>query len=608
MEGNEFIYRIMYLMNKNIAIFYISEGERMQYQYISYIWPLMASAFTSLSLGIYALLKRRNAKGSTYFILSMLIVTIWSSSNALEMSGTNFYTKLFWANMQYFAYCYSPVTLLALCMQFTGYDKWIQNKKILWIGVIPTIIILLVWTDGLYGLMRYDMQIDYSGYFPVITKKYGPAFFVHAAYSHLLNITGWVLLIRAVFFKNTVYRKQAIALFFGVSLIVIPNILYVLGFSPVKRFDITPLFFGPAGLIIAWGIFRFKLFDLVPLARATVIETMDAGVMVIDLQDRVLDINPAFKKIVRLTTSQIYAGRVEEVCDKIPELALACIDRSITHTEFSVKTDDFFKVYEVLLSPLTDSKGSPIGRLVVTYEITEKKQAQQEFLKQQWKLAVIEERERMARDMHDNLGQVLGFINLQAQGIKQELINSGIDIVSYKLDKLVDITQSAHDEIRQYIRNVRTSAYMEKDFIAALKKDIASFEEQTGISVILDITDEFTGDELIPNIRINMLNIVKEALNNVRKHAKAENVKISFSLAQEQLCAAVEDDGKGFDTLQNRGAIKTKFGLDIMRERASEIGGQIDIESIAGKGTRITMYMPIEGGKKNNANEINAGR
>ena len=608
MEGNEFIYRIMYLMNKNIAIFYISEGERMQYQYISYIWPLMASAFTSLSLGIYALLRRRNAKGSTYFILSMLIVTIWSSSNALEMSGTNFYTKLFWANMQYFAYCYSPVTLLALCMQFTGYDKWIQNKKILWIGVIPTIIILLVWTDGLYGLMRYDMQIDYSGYFPVITKKYGPAFFVHAAYSHLLNITGWVLLIRAVFFKNTVYRKQAIALFFGVSLIVIPNILYVLGFSPVKRFDITPLFFGPAGLIIAWGIFRFKLFDLVPLARATVIETMDAGVMVIDLQDRVLDINPAFKKIVRLTASQIYAGRVEKVCDKIPELALACIDKSITHTEFSVKTDDFFKVYEVLLSPLIDSKGSPIGRLVVTYEITEKKQAQQEFLKQQWKLAVIEERERMARDMHDNLGQVLGFINLQAQGIKQELINSGIDIVSYKLDKLVDVTQSAHDEIRRYIRNVRTSDYMEKDFITALKKDITSFEEQTGISVILDMTDEFTGDELMPNIRINILNIVKEALNNVRKHAKAENVKISFSLAQEQLCAAVEDDGKGFDTLQNRGAIKTKFGLDIMRERASEIGGQIDIESIAGKGTRITMYMPIEGGKKNNANEINAGR
>jgi len=95
----------------------------MQFQYISYIWLLIASAFTSVFLGIYALLRRRSAKGAINFILSMVALTIWSSANALEMSATEFYTKLFWANVQYFAYCYSPVTLLALCMEFTGYDR-----------------------------------------------------------------------------------------------------------------------------------------------------------------------------------------------------------------------------------------------------------------------------------------------------------------------------------------------------------------------------------------------------------------------------------------------------------------------------------------------------
>jgi PAS domain S-box-containing protein len=581
--------------------------EIMHFQYIPYIWPLFTSAFISLSLGIYALLRRRNAKGVVSFILSMFVVTIWSFSNALEMSAVEFTTKLFWANMQYFAYCYSPITLLALCMQFTGYDEWVRNRRVLWLAVLPTIIIMLVWTDGFHGLMRYDMHMDYSGLFPVIAKKYGPVFFIHGAYSHLFNIAALVMLIRAVFFKVTVYRKQAIALLFGLSLIVIPNIMYILGFSPVKRFDITPLFFGPAGLIIAWGIFRYKMFELVPLARATVIETMDAGVLVLDLQDRILDINPAFKKIIGLTTARFSTKSVEEICSEIPELAKACIDRKITRAEFSINTKESTKSYEVCLSPLTDSKDILIGRLAVAYDITEKKQAQQEFIKHQWKLAAIEEREHMARDMHDNLGQVLGFINLQSQGIRQELIKSGIEVASHKIDKLVDVTQSAHDEIREYIRNARSSTSIEMDFIASLKKDIRSFKKQTEIRVELDNPTGFAWEELRPKITINILNIVKEALNNVGKHADAEQVKISFSYASEQLCATIEDDGKGFDIAKSDKESNSKFGLNIMRERAAEIGARIDIDSVVGKGSRIDFFLPLGKGEKD-TDENHAGR
>lgn len=580
----------------------------MQYQYIPYIWPLLISAFITLSLGIYALLRRRNAKGSTSFILSMLVVTLWSSANALEMAGMDFSTKLFWANVQYFAYCYSPVTLLALCLEFTGYDRWVRNRKILWVAVLPTIIIMLVYTDGFHGLIRYGMHMDYSGSFPVISKSYGFAFFIHAAYSQFLNIFAWVLLIRVIFFKSTVYRKQALSLLLGLSLIITPNLLYISGLSPVKRFDITPLFFGPAGLIVAWGIFRFKLFDVIPLAWATVIKTMDAGVMVLDLQDRVLDINPAFEGIIGYTASRVSTMQVKEVCGKIPELAEACIDKSTAHTEFSINADGISKTYEVLLSPLSDDRSMLIGRLAVVYDITSKKQEQQEYLRQQWKQAVIEERERMARDMHDNLGQILGFIALQAQGIRQELDNAGINKVSDKLDKLVDVTHSAHAEIREYIRNSRNPSYMEKDFITALKNEISSFEELTDLNVRLDIPDGLTDEGLKPNTRINILNIVKEALNNIRKHARAENVNIVFSLAQEQLCVVIEDDGRGFDTLQNTSTVKNKFGLDIMRERVLEIDGQIDIKSRPGKGSRIVLCVPMEEDGKKNANEIDAGR
>jgi PAS domain S-box-containing protein len=492
-------------------------------------------------------------------------------------------------------------------MQFTGYDEWVQNKKVLWLMLIPTIVLILVWTDGQHGLIRYDIHMDYSGLFPVIDKKYGPVFFIHAAYSYLLNLSAAVLLIRGVFYKNTVYRKQAAALLAGLSLIVIPNLMYILGLGPVQRFDITPVFFGPAGLIIAWGIFRFKLFDLVPLARATVIEIMDAGVMVLDLQNRVLDINPAFEKIIGLNTAGILSTRAEEVCANIPQLAQACIDRNITETVFSLENGESLRFYELLLSPLVDKKGMLVGRLVISYEITEKKLAEQEYMKQQWKLAVIEERERMARDMHDNLGQVLGFINLQAQGIRQELANAGVGITSKKLDKLVAVSQSAHNEIREYILNARNLASTETDFISALTREILIFEEQAEWKVKLDIPMGFTGEELEPNAKVNILNIVKEALNNISKHAEALNVRISVAFEQEQLCAAIEDDGKGFDVIQCNITDRSKFGLNIMRERAVAIGAQIDIESVVGQGSRIALRVPLEERVKS-GHEINSGR
>jgi signal transduction histidine kinase len=248
-----------------------------------------------------------------------------------------------------------------------------------------------------------------------------------------------------------------------------------------------------------------------------------------------------------------------------------------------------------------------IGRLAVIYDITEKKQVQQEFLKQQWKLAVIEERDNLAKDMHDNLGQVLGFINLQAQGIRQELLNAGVETAAAKLDKLVDATQSAHQEIREYIRNARSSASVEKNLSTALRKDIMSFEEETGLKVELKIPNGFTGEELEANIRLNLLNIVKEALNNIRKHAEADHVKMVVSFAKKLLCITVEDDGKGFNNARQNYGTKTKFGLDIMRERASDIGVKLDIRSVLGKGTRIHFCVPLRE-EREDAAEIDAGR
>lgn len=579
----------------------------MRFQYISYIWPLLISTSATLSLGVYALIRQRQSKCAVSFIISMLIVTVWSCGNALEMSGADLPTKLFWANIQYFAYCYSPLALLALCMRFTGYDKWLRNKKFLWLFLLPTIIIILVWTDQFHGLMRYNVRLDTSGVFPVIAKEYGPAFFVHAVYEHIINFVALILLFVAVIHRTTVYRKQAVILLIGASFIVFPNFFYITGLSPIDSFDLTPIFFGPAGALMEWAIFRYKMFDLVPLARETVMETMNAGVVVLDLQGRILDINPAFERIMGISAKSASGHAAKDICINIPDFAKVCADINATHTEFSIRANDDIKLYEAILSPLADSKGDLIGRLAMVYEITEKKKEQQRYLAQQRKLAAAHEKERMARDLHDNLGQVLGFINLQAQGIRQELVTNGVDTVNDKIDRLVEVTQAAHDEIRAYIKSARSISPSDSDFLESLRNDILHFEQRSGIETELTTGLYLAEIDLAPQVQLNLLSIAKEALNNVQKHSGAKHVKLSLSLEKGNLLLLIKDDGRGFCISDKDDVSGKAFGLSIMKERSTEIGAELSISSAPGKGCMVSLTMPVSKGGKND-NEAHAGR
>lgn len=566
----------------------------MRFQYIPYIWPLIISAGISVSLGIYAFIKQRHSKCAVSFGVSMFVLAMWSGGNALEMSALDLTTKLFWANFQYFAYCFSPLALITLCMRFTGFDKWLQRKTLWWVLLFPIIIILLVWTDGYHGLVRYNIQLDTSGAFPVISKSYGPAFYVHTAYVYLINTTALILLIKATAYRKVVYRKQAVILLIGVTLIILPNVLYILGLSPAKNIDLTPVSFGPAGGLMAFAIFRYKMFDLVPLARATVIETMDAGVLVLDLQNRILDINPALEKITGVATKLANGRSAADAFGAIPEFSDACKNRNVTHTEFQMIESAKTKIYEAILSPLTDSKGSLLGRLAMVYEITEKKKVQQRYLVQQRRLAASREKEQMARDLHDNLGQILGFINLQAQGIQRELTVSGVGMVNDQLNRLVDVAQTAHEQLRSYIKSARSVSVSDNNLIASLRTDILRFEERSGISTEMNVNLDFTDFNM--HTQLHLLSIAKEALNNVQKHSGASHVKLTASYENNRLCLSVEDDGRGFDPMHPK--TDEVFGLNIMQERAAEIGAELHIESTPKKGCRVWLTMPVTGGEK----------
>lgn len=569
----------------------------MNFYYTPAIWPLIGSGLMTLSLGLFALLKNNKVQGARPFAISMFIITLWSIPNALEITALNLPVKLFCANMQYFAYAFSPVSLLILCMETTGTGLEKIKKYMKWLLVIPCITIILVWTDNFFGLVRYDIKLVYNGAVAVIKKKYGPWFYIHTLYSYCLNLSAVIVLIRAIVSKQSIYKKPASYLFVGTCFIVVPNLIYITGLSPFN-YDITPVFFGPAGVIILWSILHDRMFELVPLARRVVIDAMDAGLVVFDLQDRVIDINPVFRKIIGNMPPKYYLEPVDKVCEAIPSLIPILKDHNLSHATLSIPGANETRSYEIILIPLYDKKGKCLGRIAMFHDITERLLAQEEYLKQQWQLAVMAERERIGRDLHDNLGQVLGFINIQTQAISRMLLNEGIDIVQDKLDQLAKVTQNIHGEIREYISSIRTSVAAEKNFITSIKNDISDFEDQTGINVELIGLEDSIDNEFDSIVKVNIRNIVREAMNNIRKHAQASKVAVTFELKEQWMIVTVADDGKGFDASLDR---TNKHGLDIMKERAGLFGGYIRIDSDINKGSKIILF--VSRGKNNNAHE-----
>ncbi len=563
----------------------------MRFQFIPYLIPLLISSIILIVLAVYGY-QHRSVKGARAFTICMVIGSFWALENGLEMAGVTLATKLFWANLQYIAYAFAPVVWLVMVLQYTDRAEWANRKNIIAMSIIPLITIILVWLDPLYGLVRYGFELDTSGPFSGIAKSYGFWFWVHYLYSSVLNFTTVIFLFRTLLLKNTVYRKQALHLLIGFLIIGVCNILYVTGLSPFKGFDVSPISFSISGMIIGWGIFHFRLFDLVPIARETVIEKMGSGIIVVDKKKRIIDINPQARKMLSISEK---VNITQSLTDVFPELAgLFSVkgQESIIQKEMSLPwANNRVAYYELYISPIKDYQDEHIAWVLILNDITDLKLARKQINIQQQELAVMDERERMARDLHDNLGQILSFANIQIQAVRQELKKDNKEVADQYLERLNEIIKNAHKDIREYVYNIRENSKYKKDFISLLYQEVKDFKENSSLKIELIIGDEVSSVSLGIEEKMQLIHIAKEALNNVLKYAGADTVFISLRKKGEQVKLIIEDDGKGIIASDNRGS-----GLSIMNERAKLIGGHFSINSIPERGTRVMVTFSVRSG------------
>jgi len=212
----------------------------------------------------------------------------------------------------------------------------------------------------------------------------------------------------------------------------------------------------------------------------------------------------------------------------------------------------------------------------------------EELFQQVRRLAILEERDRLAREMHDSLGQVLGFVNLKAK-VAEDLIARGRPgDASVELSQMRAAVQEAYEDVRQAILSLRTTPQA-RGLVAGLQDYVERMREQTGLAIRLETSEEL---RLPPAVEAQVIRIVQEALTNVRKHARARSVEIRFAREGAAAVVSIVDDGRGFDVAAVEGAKGMRFGLLTMKERAQSIGGRLEVTSAPGQGTRVMLWIP----------------
>jgi len=206
-------------------------------------------------------------------------------------------------------------------------------------------------------------------------------------------------------------------------------------------------------------------------------------------------------------------------------------------------------------------------------------------------MAALEERDRLARELHDNLSQGLGYLKIKSS-ITEELLTGGqVEKAQESLRELKKVSQLLYIDVREQIFNLRTVVQKRMGFFSTLQDYASDYRRHYGLRVDLVIDNECL-TEFSPEVSSQLLRIIQEALTNVRKHSAAEKVLLRCSSRGEQMCVHIEDDGQGFHLSDKFEEAGQHFGLQIMKERAESVGGSLALDSKPGEGTRVVVCVP----------------
>ncbi|WP_226007213.1 histidine kinase N-terminal 7TM domain-containing protein [Natrinema salinisoli] len=545
----------------------------------------VATAVAAVLTGV--VWRHREKSGATWLTVGLAGAAFWAGTLVVRTMARGDALAEFMARLLYVGVGPSVLGTFLFVLAYSGREHLITRKTVALLSIEPVVLILFAFVNpGNLFFKSFDYN---SSAVAGITYETGIAFDVHVLYSYGLSLAGMAMIIELLYNSRALYRGQAGALLGATMLPVLLNAIHIFDIFGEIPFDTTPVGFILSGTMYAIAIVRYRLVDIVPIARDRVLDNVTDGVFVVDTQNRLIDINPVAREMLEDIDESPIGASLDSLLEGIPELR----DEYHELTEHPVETDRelalFGGHYHIRATPIEDGRDRHAGWLLIVRDITERKRREAQLQRQNERLERFAD--LVSHDLRNPLNVADGYLDLAREDEDPEAY--------------LDEIERSHERMETIIEDVLALAREGADVTDPVPVSLTDVAERAWNGVATgEATIEIDTDGSIladPNRTARVFeNLFRNSIEHGTEPGDGADLEITVGTLGDAADGSVEgffvaDDGRGFPdegtrvfeegyTADDDG---TGFGLSIVEEIATAHGWTVDATESEAGGARF---------------------
>ncbi|ELZ17815.1 multi-sensor signal transduction histidine kinase [Haloterrigena salina JCM 13891] len=378
--------------------------------------------------------RHREKTGAVPLVVAMTGAVIWAGSLFARSTVDHYSLSTFFLRFLYVGVGASVLGSFLFVLVYTGRERLLTRRAVVLLSIEPALLVLFAFANP--GDLFFDSVYRDPTVVGGIGFRWGPAFDVHLVYSYCLSLAGTILILEFLYNSRSLYRGQAAMLVGATASPLLTNVVYTFDVMGSIEIDTTPIGFIVAGALYSVAIVRYRLVDIVPIARDRVLDSVTDGVFVVDTQNRLIDVNPVGRAWLEAFDESPIGTDLDSLFAEVPELRdefRGLRDRRAeTERELAFRGGHF----HVRTTPIEDGRDRHVGWLFVVRDITERKRREARLRRQNERLERFAD--LVSHDLRNPLNVADGYLDLARETDDDEAYLDEIERSHERMETIIE--------------------------------------------------------------------------------------------------------------------------------------------------------------------------
>jgi signal transduction histidine kinase len=546
-----------------------------------YVFPFIIAALSLLIAAV--MLDTYHAYPGRMVGLSILASAVAMFAYGMELISPTFEQKYGWLVLRQVCVSFYVLLIAFWVLYYIGTPARQRRVLMVLLTVIPLIDFIIILFFPSTRLVYANIWLDTSGSLPTLDWAAAPLFWVVQIYLRATLVVVIYLVFRRRNNGSRLMWAQSYIITAGLSIPIFFSILYLLNVRPWGILNVNVFSYFPSALVIWYGAHRYQLVNLRPIGRTLLFEQMTDGMLVTDEQGVLVDINPAAQRYLLLHPRLIG----QKLLASTPEQS-ALLEVMQAREPGGRRIDMNGLHIHVTTVALVTGNGQSSGDLTILHDVSDRLDADRLRMSEAHRHSALEERQKIARTLHDSVTQYLNSLVMLASTAQQQIAKNRVEQIPQTVENIITSARQAQQELRAMIHELQEEGHDDQgfDLLRSLAERVGHLGSESGLHVELETPKRLFLDGWRQR---EIFYIITEALNNIIKHSGAERVIIRLAHVDGVFTLEVLDNGRGFDPRLVRVG---GMGLANIKARAGNLAGELTINSKQQGGTQLLLRLP----------------